>query len=227
VLFEYAATLGIIDVAYIHPADVILIHNREYGSNAFLSRYDGLMHFRLTALGAYCLGLSADYKSIDPAIQPMLQVLENLQLVVTGTLTTADALMMETFAVKQSDTVWQFEEQKILDAIASGGNVRDWLAFLTARSEGPLPRSVQSFFRNLESRVNKLQDLGMARLIRCGDPALAAQIANDPRTQPFCFIADDFVNTTHGQAHYLVVPSDRETKFRNALKKLGYTLASL
>ncbi len=226
-LFEYAATLGIIDVGYIHPADMILIHHREYGSSAFLSRYDGLLYFRLTPLGAYCLGLSKDYESIAPAIQPMLQVLDNLELAVTGTLTTADALVLNTFAVQRSDVIWQFEEGKILDAIASGDNVRDWLEFLKTRSDGPIPRSVQSFLRNLESRVNQFQDLGMARLIRCGDPTLAAQIANDPRTQPFCFIADDFVNTTHGQARYLVVPSDREAKFRNALKKLGYTLANL
>jgi hypothetical protein len=226
-LFEYAATLGIIDVAYIHPADIVLIHNPEYGRSAFLSRYDGLMHFRLTPLGAYCLGVSPDYNPIAPTVQPVLQVLDNLELVITGKLTTADTLMLETFAVKQSNTVWQFEQQKILDAIASGGKIRDWLAFLTDRSETSLPRSIQPFLRNLESRVNRLQDLGIARLIRCGDPALAAQIANDPRTQPFCFIADDLFNTTHGQAHYLVVPSDRETKFRNALKKLGYTLANL
>jgi hypothetical protein len=226
-LFEYAATLGLIDVAYIHPADIVLIHNREYESSAFLSRYDGLLHFRLTTLGAYCLGLSTDYKPIAPTVQPILQVLDNLELVVTGKLTTADTVMLKTFAVKQSDTVWQFEEQKILEAIASGCNIQDWLTFLTARSQTTLPRSVQPFLRNLESRANPIQDLGMARLIRCGDPALAAQIASDPRTQPFCFIADDPINMTHGKARHLVVPSDRDTKFRNALKKIGYTLANL
>ena len=135
--------------------------------------------------------------------------------------------MLDTFAVKQSDAVWQFEQKKLLEAIDSGRNVRDWQTFLTARSQGPLPRSVQQFIRSVEGRANRLQDLGMARLIRCGDPALAALIASDSRTQPFCFIADHPVNTTHGQAQYLVVPSDRETKFRNALKKLGYTLANL
>ena len=228
-LFEYAATLGIIDVAYIHPADMVLIHDHEYEyeRSAFLSRYDGLLHFRLTSLGAYCLGLSADYKPIALTVQPILQVSEELELVVTGKLTTADALMLDTFAVKQSDAVWQFEQEKLLEAIDSGRNVRDWQTFLTARSQGPLPRSVQQFIRSVEGRANRLQDLGMARLIRCGDPALAALIASDSRTQPFCFIADNPVNTTHGQAQYLVVPSDRETKFRNALKKLGYTLANL
>jgi Helicase conserved C-terminal domain len=226
-LFEYAATLGMIDVAYVHPADIVLIHNHEYDSSLVLSRYDGLMNFRLTPLGAYCLGLSTDYKPIALMVQSILQVSEDLEIVVTGKLTTADALMLDTFAVRQANTVWQFEQQKMLEAIASGRNVRDWEAFLTARSHGALPRSVQQFLRSSESRANRLQDLGTARLIRCSDPALAALIASDSLTQPFCFIADNPVNTTHGQAHYLVVPSDRETKFRNALKKLGYTLGSL
>jgi hypothetical protein len=79
----------------------------------------------------------------------------------------------------------------------------------------------------LENRASSLQDLGAARLIRCADPALAALIASDSRTKPFCFLADHPANTTSGQAQFLVVPSDGETKFRNALKKLGYTLANL
>jgi Helicase conserved C-terminal domain len=226
-LFEYAATLGMIDVAYIHPADMVLIHNRDYESSAILSRYDGLLHFRLTPLGAYCLGLSADYKPTPLAVKPILRVLANLELVVTGKLTPADALMLDTFAVKQSDVVWQLEQQKILEAIASGRNLKDWQAFLTARSHDPLPQPVQQFLRDLDNRANSLQDLGTARLIRCADPALAALIASDSRTKPFCFLADHPANTTNGQAHYLAVPSDGETKFRNALKKLGYTLANL
>jgi hypothetical protein len=226
-LFEYAATLGMIDIAYVHPADVVLIHNRDYDSSVFLSRYDGLLHFRLTSLGAYCLGLSTDYKPTPLAVKPILRVLANLELVVTGKLTTADALMLDTFAVKQSDAVWQLEQSKILEAIASGRNLKDWQAFLTARSHDPLPQTVQQFLRDLENRASSLQDLGSARLIRCADPALAALIASDSRTKPFCFLADHPANTTNGKAQYLVVPSDSETKFRNALKKLGYTLANL
>jgi hypothetical protein len=54
VLLEYAATLGMIDVAYFDPADGSDDFRELWGADAmrFLSRYDGLNSFRLTALGA-------------------------------------------------------------------------------------------------------------------------------------------------------------------------------
>ena len=62
-LFEYAATLGLIDVAYIEPHDARRNFRDLWGADGldFLSRYDGLLYFRLNPLGAFCLGLAADY----------------------------------------------------------------------------------------------------------------------------------------------------------------------
>ncbi|MGF1520110.1 MAG: hypothetical protein ACFCVB_20235, partial [Nodosilinea sp.] len=60
-LFEYAATLGLLDVAYITPYDAPRDDfNDFWGTDdlSFLSRYDGLLSFRLNPLGAFCLGLS-------------------------------------------------------------------------------------------------------------------------------------------------------------------------
>ena len=65
-LFEYAATLGLIDVAFTHPAGARMDFDHFYGGQdlEYLSRYDGLKYFRLNSLGAYVLGLSDGY---DPA----------------------------------------------------------------------------------------------------------------------------------------------------------------
>jgi hypothetical protein len=54
-----------------------------------------------------------------------------------------------------------------------------------------------------------------ARLIECADAVMAALIANDSRTQPFCLRA--------GERH-LVVPAESEARFRSALRKVGYSL---
>ncbi len=64
-LFEYAATLGMVDVAYISPEDARDDYRGQWGTDDlnFLSRYDGLLYFRLNALGAYCLGLTDSYQS--------------------------------------------------------------------------------------------------------------------------------------------------------------------
>ncbi len=63
-LFEYAATLGLLDVAYVAPYDASQNEFSQYwGADdyAFLSRYDGLQAFRITPLGAFCLGLADSY----------------------------------------------------------------------------------------------------------------------------------------------------------------------
>ena len=57
-LLEYAATLGLIDVALIPPAGARRDYGGLWGTDelVYFSRYDGLMYFRVTPLGAYCLG---------------------------------------------------------------------------------------------------------------------------------------------------------------------------
>ena len=57
-LFEYAATLGLVDVAYIDPADAPLDVDSA-PDLAFLSRYDGLMYLRINAFGGFLFGAEA------------------------------------------------------------------------------------------------------------------------------------------------------------------------
>src|SRR5262249_6120082 len=65
VLFEYAATLGLIDVAYVRPQFARNDFRECWGTDDYscLSRYDGLKYFRINALGAWCLGLTQDYEA--------------------------------------------------------------------------------------------------------------------------------------------------------------------
>jgi hypothetical protein len=57
VAFEYAATLGLIDVRYIEPEGARDDFSKLWGGEglAFLSRYDGLREIRVTELGQRCL----------------------------------------------------------------------------------------------------------------------------------------------------------------------------
>jgi len=77
-----------------------------------LSRYDGLTYFRLTPLGAYCLGLSDRYQ---PAAYPKtgLTVLPNLEVVAVSELSRAD-LMLNSFLKSVSDVVWKLEQANLL-----------------------------------------------------------------------------------------------------------------
>ena len=227
-LFEYVSTLGLIDVAYLHPDEgfLILPSNGNY-SDATLSRYDGLAYFRLNALGAYCLGLSDRYQPAVPMQKQVLRILPNLEVVAVSELSRADRLMLNSFLASVSDVVWKLDQAKLLDAIAQGRTVTELQDWLIANSGEALPQTVTQFLADLQTRTTSLQDLGSARLIRCADAALAAQIASDSRTKAFCFIADQPRAAAAGQACYLVVPAETETKFRNGLKKLGYSLPGL
>ena len=217
-LFEYAATLGMVDVAYISPVAARDDYRDNWGVDdlEFLSRYDGLIYFRLTPLGAYCLDLEADYTRAPLEMRPVLRVLPNREIVaVSDALGAADVLALDMYAHQVSDAVWRLDLAKLLKAAAIGRSVAELVEFLRARTSEPLPQTVEQFLADVQSRSGSLKDVGTARIIECTDPALAALIANDSRTKKYCFLA--------GESR-LVVPVASETKFRNALHKLGYTL---
>ena len=218
-LFEYAATLGLLDVAYITPYDA----PRDDWSNfwgtddlSFLSRYDGLLAIRLTPLGAFCLGIEASYEAAAITPETTLQVLPNLDIVMTGQpLNPGEKLMMETFTVKTSDAVWKLDRDAVLKATAEGRSLKEFQDFLVQASAHELPETVKHFFKDCLSRSESLQDQGLARLIECADATLATLIAHDSRTKKYCQLVGD---------RSLMVPIDHETRFRNGLRKLGYTL---
>jgi hypothetical protein len=227
-LFEYVSTLGLVDVAYIHPDDGVFNFQKDvdldYYYGGCLSRYDGLTYFRLTPLGAYFLGLSERYIPATLPPKQVLRILPNLEVVAVQQLSRADRLLLDNFLQPVSDAVWQLEQGKLLDAIAQGRSVDEVQKFLSVNSSEALPQPVAQFLADLKTRTTSLQDLGSARLIRCTDTALATLIANDSRTKAYCFLADQPKAIAVGQACYLVVPAETEAKFSNALKKLGYSL---
>lgn len=217
-LFEYAATLGIIDVAYGDPTSVPSDYSDLWGTDEleFLSRYDGLIAFRLTALGAYCLGLTDNYTPPTIEFSQTLRVLPNLDIIVAGeSIAKSDAIVLDIYAKKASDVVWRLDRPKIFAAIENGYSLAEFKEVLETRSIEPLPQTVQQFLTDVAERSNSLQDLGTVKLIECTNAHLALLIANDSRTKKFCQLAGD---------RTLAVPLSQETKFRNALRQVGYVL---
>ena len=219
-LLEYAATLGMIDVALIPPAGARKDYHMLWGSDdlPFFSRYDGLFYFRLTPLGAYCLGMESDYRTQAVEAKPVLRVLPNLEIAATGSeLEHSDRLALNAYAIPISDFVWRLEAGALLAAIEAGRQVEEIREFLLARSGEPIPETVVRLLNDVAARTTKLHDRGLARLIECADPALAALIANDTRTRKLCMRA--------GEKH-LVVAASSESAFRRALRDVGYLLAA-
>lgn len=216
-LFEYAATLGLLDVGYITPYDAPSDRDHYWGNDdSFLSRYDGLVAVRLTSLGEFCLGLTDVYTPAPITTDSTLRVLPNLDIVMTGApLSPAETLMMDTFTQQTSDAVWKLDRETMLKAAEAGHSLKEFYDFLSQASAEALPKTVEQFFEDCRSRTESLQPREIARLIECADATLAALIAHDSRTKKYCQLAGD---------RHLVVPLDQETRFRNALRKLGYSL---
>ena len=215
-LFEYAATLGLIDVAYTDPHGARWDYRDLWGADdlLFLSRYDGLHYFRLNPLGAYCLGVAETYEPGTPEPRASLTVLPGLRLKVAGApLSGEERLVLETYATAESEELWCLDRDKTLSAIENGHGANELRDFLTARDDQPLPETVEGFLRDTLRRARALVPRGSALLIECIDADLAAQLASHARTAKLCLRA--------GERH-LAVRAESEDAFRKAVHKMGY-----
>ncbi|HEX4797501.1 MAG TPA: hypothetical protein VH370_27150 [Humisphaera sp.] len=217
VLMEYAATLGLVDVAFVPPAGARPDYGSMWGTDdmAFFSRYDGFMFMRTTPLGAYALGLEGSYAPPPMEARKVIRVEPDLHVVATGPLTSADVLLLNTFARKTADDIWHLDPARFLDAEAAGRSAQELTEFLEAASGEDLPEPVDRFIAEVAARARALSDLGPARLIGCADPGLATFIANHPAARKVCSLAG---------ADKLVVAAKDESAFHRALRQLGFTL---
>jgi hypothetical protein len=217
-LFEYAATLGLIDVAYVPPAGARPDYHNMWGTDdlEYLSRYDGLTYIRLTPLGAYALGCAEAYE--PPALErrSAFTVLANLDVVETGDgVTFSDRLVLERYARRTADRVWRLDRDKLLATAEEGKSIADVRAFLAARAATPLPPPVTSLLDEVADRTQRFVDRGAMRVIECADPALVLRLANDKGTRGLCIAAGE---------NRLLVPTGSEQAFRRAVRKLGYAV---
>jgi Helicase conserved C-terminal domain len=218
VLFEYAATLGLLDVDYVPPAHARDDFRQMWGADWIdaLSRYDGLRAVRLTALGAYAAGLTTTY---TPATRTSpdrgLQVLANHDIVATADLAPADRLVLDTFATRTSDRVWTISTASLLSALDAGRAPGELRTFLDERVVHAVPATVHTLLADVETRAGRIRDLGTHRVLECADPSVATLLAQDRSLRGLCIRL--------GERHLIVDPSG-EPKARSALRKLGYPL---
>jgi len=215
-LFEYAATLGMIDLAYAEPWEAPCDFGDLWGTDdmSFLSRYDGLLWFRLNPLGNFCLGLTDNYQPESLEAKATLAVLPSLQVkVVAGALSTEEALFLEAWAGQEGEGLWRLDRGKILGAVENGRPVTELLDFLEARDAQGLPDIVEGFLATTGRNAAALKNTGPVLLIECADAAIAELIAAHGQTQSLCQRA--------GPRH-LTVKIDSEERFRNAVNGLGY-----
>jgi hypothetical protein len=192
-LFEYAATLGLVDLAYVHPARARSDHGALWGTDdlSFLSRYDGLNAFRLTPLGAYLLGRESAYQPPAVASSLALSFSPGLYVdVMGGVLAAEEALLLDNWAVPvQPGRTWRLDRENSLSAIERGHDIAELKGFLESTGGSPLPEPIESFIALCALNGKALKTLCSALLIECRDAETAAQIAGRPETSSLCLRA--------------------------------------
>lgn len=218
VLFEYAATLGLLDVEYVEAAGARDDFSQMWGADWLdaLSRYDGLLAVRLNALGRYAAGLSTTYAPPAPtASSRNLTVLANFDIVATADLPSAARLVLDSYAARTSDHVWTLSMAGLLAAADRGRPPVDLATFLAERSAHAVPGTVTTLLDDVVARAGKVRDLGMCRIVECTDPSVAILIARDRTLRAHCTLIGD---------RHLMLSDSGEARFRSALRALGYVL---
>lgn len=217
-LLEYAATLGIIDVAITQPWEVREDFYDMWGMEKFsaLSKYDGLHFIKLTPLGNWVLGNEKAYKAGLPNGHDSLRVLPNLEIVIT--IEKPDPVVTSLLSLisdEHKGRVIKLSAANVLKSISDGISLQHIHKQLELFSENELPGTVIAFFEDIDRRANLLKPAGEVKLIECYDEATALLIANNKKLQKYCMLA--------GTKHLAVYHKDA-TKFMNALRKEGMTL---
>jgi hypothetical protein len=225
-LWEYAATLGIVDIAYTRPEESPHDFGDVYGLDEYdyISRYDGLLGLRLTPLGAYALGLMESHDAATPAIEagpPALKVLPNLDVVITdqSRLALNERTFLARIAAPTSESVYHLDREKMLDAIQEGLTLiqaQEFLANRSGTSPDEFPQTVRVFFSDLEKRLNAVREAGRMLVLEGDDPLVLTELAHSRQIRSLVQLART------GERTVLLVLEENEKQVRKHLKKLGY-----
>jgi len=224
-LFEYAATMGIIDVGYIHPSGALsdCRHLWAWGADdmgEYLSRYDGLMYIRVNPLGAFAMEMTDTYDAGPQKIRAVLTVLPNHDVVVTDSqsLSPADKLFLEKTCRKKSSVLWKLTTRTLLEAAQNGTTIEEIKTFLESRSTQPIPGTVTNLLNEAKKRSTGLEYAGRTHLVACKDTVLQKLVTTDAKLSKLCRPA--------GETHIIILPG-KEKPFMTALLRLGYIVPQL
>ncbi len=218
-LFEYAATLGIVDLAFSHPREARIDFTQLWGADelSYLSRYDGLRYFRINPLGEFCLGLADDYAAPTPESHASLRLFADLRLQHLGEpLTAAEELLLATYANREDDHTWRLDRTKMLLAVETGHDADELREFLRAHDDQDLPETVEGLLRRTARDARALKRQGTAIVFECATADLALRLVEDRSVGRLCQLAGD---------RRLVVPAKSEAAFRKAVLATGHGLA--
>jgi hypothetical protein len=213
-LMEHAATLGLMDIAYKIPDNARRVDNWGMDDYAWLSRYDGLVAFRINPLGAHVLdGGTTGFQPSQPVPQVRLTVLGNRTIrVISGSLSPAERMQLETWAEPEGDDVFRLDESRALEAIEEGQDPEGFERFLEERDDQPLPETMFAFLKQARENGEAVRQSGSAILFDCRDARTADMISARKELSKICLRAGEST---------LAIREEGLAKFRKQIRLLG------
>ncbi|WP_332396288.1 hypothetical protein [Vibrio metschnikovii] len=216
-MMEYFASLGMIDIAYIDPEEASDEYYNSIGQFDldYLSMYDGLQYLRLTDLGAYILGLTADHTA-TPDTKTSVLLLTKLRIQFLSSPTSSERVFLINYADELVNDVWQLSKNRMLAYIENGGDLQELQAFIQARDEQPyLPTEIENLFKTLDENKQAVKAVGPVLLLRCNSETTANNIASAPQLSKWCQrVGKD----------QLIIPENKESQFRALIHELSYAM---
>ena len=216
-LFEYCATLGLIDVAYQDPRGARYEDYRScWGTDEleYLSHCDGLQYIRINDLGAFTMGHTDEYeaqKSDDDIF-----TFDGTDLVTSDTTFIQPGLELYLEKISERTEVdrWQLTIASLLTAINGGESITEIRKTLESLSEEDFSRELTQLFVDVEHRSTAFVNVGQTTLIECRPEARKQALTNKTLSN-LCMPAGD---------KYLVAAPGKELKFIKALESAGFIL---
>lgn len=216
---EYAATLGMIDIGFIPPEKAACDYRGNWGTDdlEYLSRYDGLLYFRINSLGSYALGISNSFVTEVKVVNAFFNVLPNYDIVLTDTASAnkSDTLYLNKIAEKQSDFLWKLTQKSIHSAIELGEELKTIKEFLSTKSINGIPSTVETLLNDSTTRVLEFKYEGRACFLMCDDPWVINQIKLDSKLKKCALVCEPST---------IIIRIGLENEFFKRLKELNYAV---
>jgi len=206
-IFLYAS-LGMVEIAY-NNIDTN-IHGTTYFSN-----YDGLTHFRLTALGAFILGITDKYESLSPVDTNKLTLsTDSLIIVAQGNMSVVD-VMLNPYSEKLGKTRYKVTAQTFLKECRNKKDIENKIARFKKTINSSIPTIWEQFLKQLVVNASSvlINTTVQTYTLPVENKDLHRIVAQDAVLKQLILKAEGF---------NLLVKNENLAKFKSRMKELGY-----
>ncbi len=205
------ASLGILDIAYKIP------DYSELGYSVF-SPYDELKYFRITPLGAYCLGITQSYTpKVEIAKKGFDLDTENLFIVLNENCTPSQETILKEVGEKISYNRYKVSPASFMHSCDSVRKIDDKIQFFNTFVDENPPKIWSDFFNIIKANTNPMKRIDNITIykISAENKNLISLLASNADIRKLISIGDNY---------RILIEKTNLTKFKTLLKEFGYFL---